>query len=103
MDRKLQHLLPEVSALCQRYGVQRLALFGSAASCDTLAPESDYDFTVEWDPRAEGSRAMRWIALAEALEALLGQHVDLVNPSYIRNPFFKASVNAGRIPLFEAP
>jgi hypothetical protein len=46
------------------------------------------DFLVELDVQAPGSPAKRWIALAEGLEKLLGRHVDLVNPRYIRNPYF---------------
>lgn len=103
MDAKLQSLLPEVTVLCQRFGVKRLALFGSAANAGELASDSDYDFTVELDPSAGGSRAARWIELAESLEALLGRHVDLVNPRYIRNPYFQESVDASRVPLYEAP
>ena len=38
----------------------------------------------------------------EALEALLGRSVDLVEPGAVRNPYLKASIEASREPVFEA-
>ncbi|WP_395704142.1 nucleotidyltransferase family protein [Aquabacterium sp.] len=90
----------QIAELCQRYGVASLALFGSAARGDFRPGESDYDFLVELNPAASGSRAERLLGLADALEALLGAHVDLVNPRYIRNPYFAAEVARTRIPVY---
>lgn len=96
----LAHHLSAIAPLCQRLGVARLELFGSAAT-DTFVPgHSDFDFLVELDANAPGSRAERLIELAESLEALLGAHVDLVNPRYIRNPYFAAEVERTRIPIY---
>ena len=44
--------------------------------------------------------AIKALCLAEALEKLLGARVDLVNPKYIRNPFFAAEVQRTRIPVY---
>ena len=90
----------DIARLCQRHGVARLALFGSAASGGFVPGRSDYDFLVELDPEATGSRAQRLIDLAEDLEGLLGAPVDLVNPRYIRNPFFAAEVERTRVPVY---
>ena len=89
-----------IADLCRRLGVARLELFGSAATLAFEAGRSDYDFLVELDPKAPGSRAARLIDLAEALERLLGAKVDLVNPRYIRNPYFAAKVQRTRIPVY---
>lgn len=96
-------LLPHLAAireLCQRHGIARLELFGSATT-DAFEPgRSDYDFLIELDAAAPGSRAQRLLDFAEALEALLGAPVDLVNPHYIRNPYFAAEVQRTRLPLY---
>lgn len=90
---------PAFGALCTRFGVLRLDAFGSATG-DAFRPgRSDYDFLIELDAKAAGSRAERLIGLAEALEALLGAPVDLVNPRYIRNPYFAAEVARTRVPV----
>ena len=72
MQPSLASQLPLITALCERYGVAHLELFGSATGPDFQAESSDYDFLVELDPAASGSRAQRLIDLADALEALLG-------------------------------
>jgi predicted nucleotidyltransferase len=93
--------LPSIAALCQRYGVAHLELFGSGTSTDFNPESSDFDFLVELDESSPGSPARRWMGLAEALEALLGRRVDLVNPRYIRNPYFAQAVNASRTVVYD--
>ena len=85
MQTSLASQLPSITALCERYGVAHLELVGSATGPD---------FT-------PGSRARRWIELAESLEELLGRPVDLVNPHYIRNPYFLRSVNQSRTVVYD--
>ncbi len=91
MHASLTQQLPNIAALCERYGVAHLELFGSATGTEFNPDSSDFDFLVELDQNNNGSRGRRWTELADALEALLGRHVDLVNPRYIRNPYFFAS------------
>lgn len=100
IPRRLAEQSAAIAALCARFGVKRLELFGSAARGDFEPGASDYDFLVELDPTVAGSRAARLIGLAEALETLLGAHVDLVNPRYIRNPYFAADVERSRVPIY---
>ena len=101
MDTHLNRQLPVIVALCERYGVTHLELFGSATG-DAFDPaSSDYDFLVELDAKAPGSRARRWIDLAEALEQVLGRHVDLVNPRYIRNHYFQQAVDSSRTLIYD--
>ena len=91
----------ELKALCVRYGVRTLELFGSAASGD-FRDDSDLDFLVEFiDQRVEGY-FNRYFGLLEGLEALFGRKVDLVVPSAITNPYFQRSVDESRVPLYAA-
>jgi predicted nucleotidyltransferase len=101
MQTSLASQLPSIAKLCERYGVAQLELFGSAAGPDFKPEGSDFDFLVELDRQAPGSRARRWIELAEALEKLLGRPVDLVNPHYIRNPYFLQAVNQSRTLVYD--
>ncbi len=101
MRVSLARQLPEIVALCERYGVAHLDLFGSATGPDFESASSDYDFLVQMDPGAQGSLAKRWTELADALEKLLGRPVDLVNPRYIRNPYFLQAVNDSRTVLYD--
>ena len=101
MDASLTRQLPNIAALCEQYGVAHLELFGSATGPEFNSESSDLDFLVELDTQSPGSRARRWIGLADALENLLGRHVDLVNPRYIRNPYFLQAVNNSRTVIYD--
>jgi len=59
-----------IAALCEQYGVAHLELFGPATSSEFNPGFSDVDFLFELDAQTQGSRARRWIELAEALDSL---------------------------------
>lgn len=101
METALRQHAPEIAALCVRFGVSRLEVFGSAAQGGFDSGRSDYDFLVTLDFDRSDSPARRWIGLAEALEALLGRPVDLVSPRAIRNPEFALEVERTRQPLYD--
>jgi uncharacterized protein len=83
---------PEIAALCRRFGVRRLAVFGSAARGADFDPErSDVDFVVGFDS-ADGASLQEFLALREALSAAVGRPVDLVMEGSIRNPFVRAGI-----------
>jgi len=68
-----------LAALCRRYGVKRLEVFGSAArEADFNPSKSDFDFLVEFERRGDLPPREQFLGLAEALENLLGRPVDLV-------------------------
>ena len=93
----------ELRELCRRFGVRRLDLFGSATGDGFDAERSDLDFLVEFDPQVPEALSFKtFFDLKESLEALFGRSVDLVEPSAIRNPYFKESVERSREPVFEA-
>jgi predicted nucleotidyltransferase len=93
----------EIAALCRRFGVRRLAVFGSAARGDFDPARSDLDFLVEFDSREPDALSLKtFFGFKKALEALFGRSIDLVEPGAMRNPYFKASVERSREPVFEA-
>lgn len=89
----------ELHALCRRFGVRRLEVFGSAARGDFDAGRSDIDFLVEFE---ESGSLGTYFDFRDSLEALFGRSVDLIESGAIRNPYLKASVDACREPVFEA-
>jgi predicted nucleotidyltransferase len=92
----------EVAELCRRFGVRRLDVFGSATTGDFDSARSDVDFLVELEPPEGTSRFDAFFGLKEALEALLGRPVDLVDPSALDNPYFAAMVEKTRQELYAA-
>lgn len=91
-----------IAGICQRYGIQRLEVFGSAARASDFDPaHSDADFLVEFASGVQPGLNAIFSAKAE-LEALLGRSVDLVEPGAVRNPYVLASVNRQRAIIFSA-
>ncbi len=102
MIAELNERRREVVALCRRFGVRRLDVFGSATSGDFDSARSDIDFLVELEPPAGTSRFDAFFGLKEGLEAILGRSVDLVDPSALDNPYFAAMVEQTRQELYAA-
>ena len=82
-----------IAAICQRYGIRRLEVFGSAARASDFDPaHSDADFLVEFSSGVEPGLNAIFGAKAD-LEALLGRGVDLVEPGAVRNPYVLANID----------
>jgi predicted nucleotidyltransferase len=93
---------PEIEALCRRFGVRRLELFGSAAAGRDRPGESDLDFLVEFDVLPPGTYTDAYFGLLEALEDLFDRPVDLVVNSAIKNPYLRQSVDETKVLIFAA-
>jgi hypothetical protein len=81
------HVLPpphEVEALCRRWRIRELSLFGSSARGDAR-PDSDIDLLVEFDSDADWS-LLDSARLRRELAELFGHTVDLVQVRNITNP-----------------
>lgn len=95
--------LDEVRALCEKYRVKRLTLFGSAVK-GTFDPQtSDLDFVVEfeWDPDPL-ERGRLWLELWDELKDLFDRNVDLLVASTIKNPYLAESIDQNRLDLYAA-
>lgn len=80
-DRILGMLAEHQAEIAARYGVKRLALFGSAAR-DEMSQSSDIDVLVEF----AGPATFRgYMDLKFFLEDLLGRSVDLVTDKALRD------------------
>lgn len=101
MTTQLQQHEKAIVALCRRFHVRRLDVFGSAASGQRHA-DSDFDFLVEFGPLPSGGYADAYFGMREGLEALLNAPVDLVVRSAIRNPYFRQAVESSRAQLYAA-
>jgi predicted DNA-binding mobile mystery protein A len=80
-----------LNAICRRYQVRKLSLFGSAVR-DDFKPDSDIDILVEFEPgQAPGFGGL--VDLQNQLSDLFGgRDVDLATQSILNNPFRKKAV-----------
>jgi predicted nucleotidyltransferase len=80
-----------IAALCRQYGVQKLAVFGSAVNGTWDAETSDIDFLIDlgvYDPDI----TWRLLGFGVAIEELLGHEVDLVTQRGLKTPRFRDQV-----------
>lgn len=80
-QQAIQSLSDSKAILSQRFGVSRLALFGSTAR-DTATATSDIDILVGFDGIAT---SQRYFGVQFYLEDLLGCSVDLVTEKALRH------------------
>jgi predicted nucleotidyltransferase len=94
----------EIFGLCQRFGVARLEVFGSAASGEGFDPQtSDVDFIVEFRADQElGPWLRHYFAFRDALSELFGRSVDVVMASAMKNPYFIREANRTRRVVYGA-
>jgi predicted nucleotidyltransferase len=88
----------QLEELCQRYGVRRLAFFGSVIR-DDFDDESDVDILVEFQPDAKVGLA--FFSLQEELSLLLGRQVDLSTPGFL-SPRIRDRVAGEAMAVYEA-
>ncbi len=89
-----------IDALCQQYGVQRLAVFGSAVK-DTFDPAtSDLDFVVDLGGYERGV-ARRYLGLIVALESLFRRDVDVVTIHPGTSGTFRSELERTAITIYE--
>ena len=92
----------QLVALCQKYRVRRLDVFGSAARDDFNEQSSDIDLLVEFDDMPFPDRGDAYLGLLTESEALLGRRVDLVEVSAVRNPYLRQGIESSRQLLYVA-
>lgn len=93
-----------IEEICQRHGVERLDLFGSAArdgGAGFDSDASDLDFVVLFEQKTPPELFDRYFGLKEDLEDLFGRGVDLVMEGVVgKNPRFADSVARTHMPLY---
>lgn len=85
--------LQRIIELCRLHKVKTLAVFGSILT-DRFNDQSDVDLLVDFEPQDPDTfdYVTNYFSLRDALEALFGRTVDLIEYGDRPNPFFKAAV-----------
>ena len=87
--------LSEMTNLCREFGVQKLEVFGSAATGEFDAETSDIDFLIEFEEGAMPTFSSTFDFQNAAAE-LFGRDVDVVINTRFRNPYFQEAVDESR-------
>lgn len=93
----------EIIALCKRYGVLRLEVFGSAArGVDFDEKRSDVDLIAQFDKKFMKFTLSDFFAFAEELEKIIGRKIDLSEDVPIKNPYLRQAINSSRELVYAA-
>ena len=102
MKKYLDEYREAIQQLCDRFEVERLDLFGSAARGDFNPKSSDLDFLVLFQRNGAVNAADRYLGLLAGLEDLFERKIDLVDVAAARNPYFMAEARKHRVMLYAA-
>lgn len=94
--------LDAIAALCRKYGVSSLYVFGSAVRADFRPGESDVDLLVEFGPMDGRSKLHAYFDLHDELRTLFGAEVDLVMAGAVKNSYIAADIEASKQMLYAA-
>jgi predicted nucleotidyltransferase len=72
--------LDRIGAICRKYGVSELAVFGSALR-DDFGPDSDVDFLYVLSP--DSTLGWEIVDLRDELRAAVGRDVDIVPKRFL--------------------
>lgn len=89
IDEKLE----EIAAACQRYGIERLFVFGSALREDFRPGESDIDLLVEFGPLEITKRFHIYHDAREAFRNIFQADVDLVTKGAVKNKVIAGEID----------
>ena len=93
----------EIIALCKKYGVLRLEVFGSAArGVDFDEERSDVDLIARFDKTHIKFTLSDFFEFAEELEKIMDRKVDLSEDVPIKNPYLRQSINSSRELVYAA-
>jgi len=91
-----------IAALCRKYGVVSLYVFGSALRDDFRPGESDVDLLVDFGPMDGHAKAHAYFDMLDELQDLLGTKVDLVMAGALKNRYIAREVEVTKQVLYAA-
>ena len=90
--------IDDIIALCEKYPIRRLSLFGSVLR-DDFGPDSDVDVLVEFEPNS-GMSLFDMGEIQMDLMELIGRDVDLKTPGFLGKGIYE-NVMRSRVTLYE--
>ncbi len=88
-----------IVALCEKYHIARLSLFGSVIR-DDFNRDSDVDVLVEFE--SGKTPGLRFFTIQDELTQLFGRRVELNTPESL-SIYFRNKVEAEAVPLYVQP
>jgi predicted nucleotidyltransferase len=91
-----------IIAICRKYGVAELYVFGSALTEEFDPARSDIDFLVEFGSMDGHAKAHAYFDMLDELRELLDADVDLVMVGAVKNRYVAADIERTKQVLYAA-
>lgn len=102
MNALITKNLKEIIAICKRYKVQSLYIFGSA-NTNAFDTNSDLDFLIKFDKNITFEEYTdNYFELHYKFRELLNREIDLVTENSISNPYFKQEIEQNKQLVYAA-
>lgn len=102
MVRMLEDNRRDLEALCERFGVARLDVFGSALRDDFQTDRSDLDLLVAFRQMTPHQRADAYFGFLKEFRAPMGVEIDLVVPGAVKNRFIAEDIASTKQSFYAA-
>jgi len=102
MSMRIDEKREEISETCQRYGIERLFIFGSALREDFRPGESDIDLLVEFGPIDISKKFHTFLEARAAFSKILQAEVDLVMSGAVKNKVIAGEIERTKKLLYGA-
>ena len=89
-----------MGSACRRFGVRRMALFGSATGADFNPASSDVDVAVTFLQPPDAATATDYFLLKQELESVFGRTVDLVELDGMSDTRLKRRIERTLVPVY---
>ena len=104
MNKSIHKNSEVMVALCKRFKVKRLELFGDGVHSDAKEDREEIGFIVDFNYDGESWGGVElYYGLERALEAIFGHEVGYFTPVALKNnPYLRRRVEKTRTPFYEA-
>lgn len=91
-----------IEQACERFGVSRLDVFGSALRDDFTPGSSDIDLLVEFGSMTSFEKLDAYFGLLDELRSILGTDIDLVMVDAVKNRYIRQDIERTKQVLYAA-
>jgi predicted nucleotidyltransferase len=102
MSMRIDEKREEIAEACQRYGIERLFIFGSALREDFRPGESDIDLLVKFGPIDISKKFHTFLEARAAFSNILQAEVDLIMSGAVKNKVIAGEIDRTKKLLYGA-
>ena len=99
MDFFNKQIRLKITALCKKYKVSQLFVFGSVLT-NRFNEKSDIDLVVNFDKDKVEDYFENYFDFKYALEEIFGRKVDLLEEQTIKNPYLKENIDTTKMLIY---